>query len=136
MIDKLSTQARLFIAIVLSMVFFVAYDYYFLPKKQLDQNSTSIEQNTQNTQNAPAIKQNAPDTQNAQNAPAQKQSKILVKISAPDFNASIDEFGRISNFILSNDKFKNEEGEQTTLISPSHEPLPLEVRFANSKFRR
>ncbi len=133
MIDKLSTQARLFIAIVLSMVFFVAYDYYFLPKKQLDQNSTSIEQNAQNTQNAPAIKQNAPDAQNAQNVPAQKQSKILVKISAPDFNASIDEFGRISNFILSNDKFKNEEGEQTTLIAPGHEPLPLEVRFANTE---
>ena len=69
MIDKLSTQARLFIAIVLSMVFFVAYDYYFLPKKQLDQNSTSIEQNTQN---APAIKQNAPDAQNAQNRPNTK----------------------------------------------------------------
>ena len=130
MIDKLSTQARLFIAIVISMVFFVAYDYYFLPKKPLDENTTKTSQNLakQNPQNA----KEAPSNSN-QSAPPQSQGKILVKISAPDFNASIDELGRISSFILSDDKFKNEEGEQTTLISQKHEPLALEVRFSNTQ---
>ena len=44
MLDKLSTQKRLIIATVISVLFFIAYDALFAPKPPLDFNKT-VEQN-------------------------------------------------------------------------------------------
>ena len=85
MLDKLSTQKRLIIATVISVLFFIVYDAFLAPKRPLDINKT-IEQN----QSAPATK-----TETNQ-APAPKQtSKTIATIDGATYTATIDELGRI-----------------------------------------
>ena len=125
MLDKLSTQKRLIIATVISVLFFIVYDAFLAPKRPLDINKT-IEQN----QSAPATK-----TETNQ-APAPKQtSKTIATIDGATYTATIDELGRISTFTLKDSKFKNENGEQISLLKPSS-PLPLEIRFSNSDINK
>ena len=54
MIEKLSNQTRLLVAVVISVAFFVAYDYFFLPKKVQDLNASATSANA-----APAINTSA-----------------------------------------------------------------------------
>lgn len=125
MLDKLSTQKRLIIATVISVLFFIAYDALFAPKSLIDANKT-VEQN----QSAPAT--NSTNSATAEAVAAPKQiSKNIATIEGKEYNATIDELGRISSFILKDSKFKNENGEQISLLKPSS-PLPLEIRFSDS----
>ena len=131
MIEKLSNQTRLLVAVVISVAFFVAYDYFFLPKKVQDLNASATSANAAPAINTSAFA-NAPTNQ-TKLAPMQNASKTLVNIIANDFNASIDELGRISSFVLNQNKFKKENGEHIALISPNDDPRPLEVRFSDAR---
>ncbi|MCR4942397.1 MAG: membrane protein insertase YidC [Campylobacter sp.] len=127
--ENLSQQKRILLATVLSILFFVAYDYFFIPKvPPQDLNQSSVQTQTQNIQTnsqnqAPQDKQNpvAPITTN--------KSEELVKIKAKNFEASIDIYGRISEFYLNEEKFRLENGERTQLAGAS--PLALELRFSD-----
>ncbi|RAZ46336.1 membrane protein insertase YidC [Campylobacter hyointestinalis] len=124
MFDQLSTQKRLLIATAISILFFIAYDYFFIPKQQIaDVNTT-----TTTASNAP--KTDVVNDTTKENAPI-FTSKSIVNIKGKTYNATIDELGRISTFVLDEAKFKNESGEQISLISPKNSPLPLEIRFSN-----
>ncbi|MBO7155562.1 MAG: membrane protein insertase YidC [Campylobacter sp.] len=125
MLDKLSTQKRLIIATVISVLFFIAYDALFAPKPLIDANKT-VEQN----QSAPATNLANSTTDKAAIAPKQI-SKNIATIEGATYSATIDELGRISNFTLKDSKFKNENGEQISLLKPSS-PLPLEIRFSDT----
>lgn len=125
MLDKLSTQKRLIIATVISVLFFIAYDALFAPKPLIDTNKT-VEQN----QSAPATNLANSTTDKAAIAPKQI-SKNIATIEGATYSATIDELGRISNFTLKDSKFKNENGEQISLLKPSS-PLPLEIRFSDT----
>lgn len=125
MLDKLSTQKRLIIATVISVLFFIAYDALFAPKPLIDTNKT-VEQN----QSAPATNLANSATDKAAIAPKQI-SKNIATIEGATYSATIDELGRISNFTLKDSKFKNENGEQISLLKPSS-PLPLEIRFSDT----
>ena len=88
--DKLSTQKRVLIATLLSFLFFVVYDYFFVPKR------ISVEQNiTANSANA-ASKNSAAPVNSSVSGPAniasgsQNTSKILTKIKAKNYEAHID----------------------------------------------
>jgi YidC/Oxa1 family membrane protein insertase len=124
-LDKLSTQKRLIIATVISVLFFIAYDALFAPKPLIDTNKT-VEQN----QSAPATNLANSTTDKAAIAPKQI-SKNIATIEGATYSATIDELGRISNFTLKDSKFKNENGEQISLLKPSS-PLPLEIRFSDT----
>ncbi|WP_086244974.1 membrane protein insertase YidC [Campylobacter devanensis] len=125
MLDKLSTQKRLIIATVISVLFFIAYDALFVPKPLIDTNKT-VEQN----QSAPATNLANSTIDKAAIAPKQI-SKNIATIEGATYSATIDELGRISNFTLKDSKFKNENGEQISLLKPSS-PLPLEIRFSDT----
>lgn len=125
MLDKLSTQKRLIIATVISVLFFIAYDALFAPKPLIDTNKT-VEQN----QSAPATNLANSTADKAAIAPKQI-SKNIATIEGATYSATIDELGRISNFTLKDSKFKNENGEQISLLKPSS-PLPLEIRFSDT----
>ena len=128
MFENFSTQKRLIVAMVISAIFFVAYDYFFLPKKPIDNNTTTISQNAapsvENTSEAPQTSQTSPNLQNI--------SQNLVVIKAENFIANIDEFGRISKFELTQEKYKDENNQQISLLNPQNAPLPLEVRFSDT----
>ncbi|MBR2917771.1 MAG: membrane protein insertase YidC, partial [Campylobacter sp.] len=126
MLDKLSTQKRLIIATVISVLFFIAYDALFAPKPPLDFNKT-VEQN----QSAPATTTTSSSTNSSTNLAPKQISKNIATIEGATYSATIDELGRISNFTLKDSKFKNENGEQISLLKPSS-PLPLEIRFSDT----
>ncbi|EJP74339.1 MULTISPECIES: membrane protein insertase YidC [Campylobacter] len=124
--DKLSTQKRVLIATLLSFLFFIAYDYFFIPK------SMPIEQNrsvnvAQNSSNATPSSQSANVTANTD--PSQN-TKILAKIKGQNYEAQIDELGRISKFYLTEKKYETADGNKTELTGIS--PLPLEMRFSDA----
>ena len=129
MFSNMTTQTRLLIATVLSVAFFIVYDFYFMPKKQLENNASINASNA-----APALKEGILDPNDASNlvkAPITKDQKaVLAHINTSEFNATIDELGRISSFILNNAKFVNEDGSHIELISK--DPMPLEVRFSDT----
>lgn len=132
MLDKLSTQKRLLIATVISILFFITYDYFFIPKRTVDINQTAsyAEQNSSSANSAPASQ----DSINASDSAApvtSNASKNIVQISGKTYNATIDELGRISSFVLNESKFKDENDKQISLVSLNHSPLPLEIRFSN-----
>lgn len=128
MFDQLSTQKRLFIAVLISILFFVAYDFLVMPKRSVDANMTSSSTNaTQNIQNqAPAVE----STEMTATEP-NTNSSTLVHIKSKFFDATIDELGRINKFSLLEDKFKNSTGEQLSLIDGKNLPFPLEIRFTD-----
>jgi len=111
---------RIIIATIISFAFFFAYDYFVLQpqaktvhktetsKKISDNSSKKIQQNTKRIINA----------------------KIIAEVKSKDFDIKIDEFGRISSFLLREKKF-NEKGKEINLVSPKL-PKPLELRFADS----
>lgn len=126
MLDKLSTQKRLLIATVISIFFFIAYDYFFVPKQQI----VDVNQTVATTSNAPQA-----DTklnQTIEQAPV-PTSKSIVNIKGKTYNATIDELGRISGFVLEEAKFKDENEKQISLLNQKNSPFPLELRFSNSK---
>ncbi len=134
MIDNLSQQQRMILAVVLSVLFFVVYDTYFMPKTKLKQelNSTKVSTNTSKTEvkiTAPKIK-NQP-TNVVTSAPS-TTSKTMVSINSKDFKIYIDEFGRISRYTLLGEKFKTKDGSYTNVIDDSMKLKPLEVRFSDS----
>ncbi|EMG31030.1 membrane protein insertase, partial [Campylobacter showae CC57C] len=54
MLDNMSVQKRVLLATVLSFIFFIAYDYFFIPKNlPLDQNQTVAAQQSSQANAAP-----------------------------------------------------------------------------------
>ncbi|MBE0496096.1 MAG: membrane protein insertase YidC [Campylobacterales bacterium] len=134
MIDKLSMQHRVLIATVLSFAFFVGYDYFFIPKNVPTQTEVAQSTSTQ----APQVEtpSSAPnDTSSASVAPASSASSDLAYIATvkgEHFELKIDRLGRISQYYLSDTKFKNADASRLQLIDEALEPKPLEVRFKDS----
>ncbi|WP_261791950.1 membrane protein insertase YidC [Campylobacter insulaenigrae] len=124
--NNLSQQKRILIAVVLSFLFFVVYDYFFIPKAPItEQNITKNEQNN-----------SAPQTNHAKQAPkvelSVNQKDEIALIKSEHFQAHIDSLGRISKFYLSDEKFKDENGKSINLVDTSLSPLPLEIRFSDN----
>lgn len=135
MIDKLSNQQRMVLAVVLAIVFFIAYDYFYVSKHRVD-----FEQNA--SQQSEMIDKNLQSSasQNIQNTNTPLSIKTpehaLVSIESPEFKASIDDFARISSFILEDERYRNEDGKQIELINSSNNPYPLEMRFTNPTYNK
>lgn len=127
MLDNMSVQKRVILATVLSFIFFIAYDHFFIPKNlPLDQNQTVTARQSSQTNAAPSA-----NTASGTSAPqaATTQSREIAVIKGEHFEARIDELGRISKFYLNDEKYKNADGERIELAGA--QPLPLEVRFSD-----
>ncbi|HEA6929210.1 TPA: membrane protein insertase YidC [Campylobacter lari] len=132
MSENLSQQKRILIAVVLSFLFFVVYDYFFIPKApQTEQNITQIEQNNSAPQSTTNTNAQAPKTELSIN---QKEEIAVVK--SEHFEAHIDSLGRIAKFYLSDEKYKDENGKSINLVDTSLSPLPLEIRFSDAKINQ
>ena len=106
---------RIIIATIISFIFFVAYDFFVLQpqiKNQKTPNQTSKQEIKQKIEKSVV------------------NSKTIVDVKSKDFEIKIDEFGRISSFLLREKKF-NEEGKELNLISDKL-PKPLEIRFKDT----
>ncbi len=107
---------RIIIATVISFVFFFAYDYFVLqPQMKINETNESIKTTKESTKIT---------TSNV-------TTKTIATIEAKNYEIKIDSLGRISSFILKQNKF-NKDGKHLELIS-SKLPKPLEIRFENQK---
>lgn len=125
MLDNLSPQKRMVIAICLSLVFFVAYGYFFPKKPHISQELNSTNKAILQEKQAPVL--NTQDS--APNIQAKQELEILTTINGKFFEAQIDALGRISKFYLNEDKYMLEDGSKMPLITK--EPYPLEMRFSD-----
>lgn len=139
--DQTSIQKRVLIATLLAFVFFIGYDYFYLSKiRAANENNITSQQSQQlaREQLDDQIKQSAtnasplPNTQ--PNIP--QLAPQLVAINSEVFHGSIDEFGRISSFVLDERVYKNEAGSMPDMVDPSFYPMPLEIRFTDAKLNQ
>ncbi|MDO4674142.1 membrane protein insertase YidC [Campylobacter sp.] len=130
--NNILQQKRILLAVVLSFVFFVVYDYFFIPKKPLgvEQNIT---QNHNATSSIEAPQISSATKQNLNPQQGVNSSKSIAKIESEYFQAELDSLGRISSFYLKDEKYQNEKGERINLISQTSDLRPLELRFSEAQ---
>ena len=131
MLDKLPQSKRLAIAVALALIFFVAYDHFYLSKirASMEANATAA-QSTQNTA-APQTSA-AAGAQGANLNTANSASAPLVRVIGKEANFTIDGLGRISSYVLNDAKFRDGNGEALNLIDAKSHSKPLEVRFEDA----
>ena len=112
---------RIILATVISFLFFVIYDYFVIQPKQKQQ--LAYEQNITKIQKES-------ETQKIARAKVLK-AKNIVTIHAKEYTAKIDQFGRISEFVLNEKRF-DKKNKKIDLVS-NKLPKPLEIRFENRK---
>lgn len=132
-----SQQKRMLLAVVLSFIFFIVYDYFFIPKPSLslEQNLTQKQDDPQTTSsknNAPALSVTNSNTPNGSVAKSFDDS-VIAEIRSEHFEAKIDSLGRISSFLLKDKKYEDEDNKAINLISNQNFPYPLEIRFSDTK---
>jgi len=112
---------RIIIATVISFIFFFAYDYFVLQPqiKNKDLNTTTPSNITQTNTKKDIKKEKST-----------LKIDTIAKIESKDFEIKIDSLGRISSFLLKENKFNTKNGQHLELISPKL-PKPLEIRFEN-----
>ncbi len=138
--EQLDLQKRLIIALALSFLVFVGSSFFMEENypQETAQNST---QGTQSTQN-PKAENQAPTTATAaakapasQNntvaAPTQSTDKVLTTISSQISMITVDEFGRIAQTELLEDKYRDDDGNNLKLLAPDA-VKPLEIRFSDA----
>ncbi len=134
MIDKLTPQQRLLLAVALSFVFFVAYEYFMIskypPKKDLNQ--TQVATQVANV-SAPTTNTStqAPNSLPSNTSNATKDVEYIVHVKSKHYDIKIDKLGRIYKYYLNDKKFIGEDGERVQLVESKFSPKPLEVRFSD-----
>jgi len=137
----MTPNQRLMVAVLLSVIFFVAYTAIFPPEQpelaQTKQNSsknleTLQNKNASNTPKVSNIDSSLRDEISAQETMAANDLSTLVTITNSKFILKIDTLGRISSKVLLEEKFNSKEGSHAEMISP-HGTKPLFIRFSDLK---
>ena len=139
--EQQDLNKRLLLALVLSFFVFIGYGYLFpatKPSKEVSQptqTATASKHQTPQTstvnETSPSVPQ-AASSKAAQPAPVQTDNtKIIATLKGNNFNVFVDEFGRISQVELLEDKYKDDEGNTLKLFHAT-EVKPLELRFADA----
>lgn len=140
MFDKMTPNQRLIVAVLLSVIFFVAYTAIFPPKVPAQAEKSSQQTLTQNgiSQDA-SIKQNvesmAGHTISQQEKVGAMASNNIVTVQSKDFILKIDTLGRISSKELLNEKYNDKENNHAQLI-PTFGTKPLFVRFLDDDLNK
>jgi YidC/Oxa1 family membrane protein insertase len=135
-LTKQDSQKRIFIAMLLSFVFFIGYDYLYIQPQQeayeKQQASAQVLDTTKSTQNsAPQSSTNKLSPNNAV-APTVilDSSEIVTTITTKKNIIKIDSFGRIAQVTLLDKQYIDESGDKIKLFAVD-QLRPLEVRFSN-----
>ena len=133
--EQQDLNRRLLLALVLSFFVFIGYGYFFPAAKTVQKTEQTVTQSTQQTPtvtntNAPTPVDTVNKTQNA--APVQTTGTVLATVKSEHFIMTIDELGRIAQFELLEDKYKD-ENDNTLKIIGEGQVRPLEVRFSDVK---
>nr|WP_314120008.1 membrane protein insertase YidC [uncultured Campylobacter sp.] len=135
MLDKLPQSKRLAIAIATALIFFVAYDHFYLSKIRaaMEANATAAQIAQKNTaKSAPQTTATGVSAQGANLNTSNSISAPLVRVVGKEANFTIDGLGRISSYVLNDAKFRDGNGEALNLIDAKSHSKPLEVRFEDA----
>ncbi len=123
----MNQQKRIILAVVLSFVFMIGWDYFFVPKNNKLQ--ANAEQNQTITTQA-ITQNNATKTPNVKKI---EDKQIIATIEGEHFKAKFDTQGNLVSFLLQDEKFKNEKNEAIDLVDLNSDWLPLSIRFFDEK---
>ena len=135
--EQQDLNKRLIIALVLSFFVFVGFGYFF-PQQQAEQtvdtNTATTHQTPTATTTSPSSSAMAPSTtQEASTAPVVvANTAVLAVVTSDTFKMSIDELGRIVQFELLEEKYRDSEGNNLQILG-ANKVKPLEVRFSDVK---
>ncbi len=137
MLEKMSPNQRLLIAVALSVIFFAGYTAIFPPAQPEAKESSQHEtvglrqNNTQTSFEDRVIKAVVGHeiSQDEKQLPA-SLSNDIVRVTNKDFILKIDTLGRISSKELLQEKFNDLDGKHAQLI-PAFATKPLFIRFAD-----
>ena len=142
MLDNMSPNQRLMIAVVLSVVFFVVYTAIFPPAKPEMSQENKQTQSVQFSKDVttPSISDTKTQENLAGHTISQKDiiasdSSTIVTITSKDFILKIDTLGRISSMELLQDRYKTKDGEHAQLISKTG-TKPLYLRFLDETLNK
>ncbi|WP_456401855.1 membrane protein insertase YidC [Hydrogenimonas sp.] len=138
-IDNMSTQMRVVIATVLSLIVFIGYDYLFMPKiapQVADANRTAASAPRSVAETKPAAPSAAPasaQTPKPKAAPLQSGAldRVIATVDTANMTMEFDALGRISQVYLKDRQYRNEAGEELKLFNTPKIPKPLEIRFSD-----
>jgi len=139
-LDKKDTQKRILLATVISLVFFLVYDFFYLQPEYEKQKAAAkqealVKQTTTQTTNTAGIDKNlAPASASTNSAPQVNNttnSDIIATIKTAKSIYEIDSLGRIAQVTLTTKVYENEEHTGGIKLFTKTQLKPLEVRFAD-----
>jgi len=138
--NKMENQKRMFMAMLLSFIFFIAYDFLYIQPQQQEVLGKEQAAKTQAKNGAPDVKvQDSKATPKAfaqpkvNTAPASRtisSSDVIATIKTNKNIIQIDSFGRVAQVTLLEKQYKDSDGNQLKLFNPD-QLRPLEIRFSN-----
>lgn len=136
MLEKLSSNQRLLLAVALSFAFFIGYTTLFPPKaptsadanKSIPVSTKTSEAAVQSATNVNAAETNTSIDSNINMV----TTDTLTTVSAKEFTLKVDTLGRISSVVLKNAKHNSKDGKLSELISPDG-AKPLFIRFEDEQ---
>jgi len=130
-LEQQDLNKRLILALALSFFVFMGYSYLFSPTAEQTQ-TEQTKQAQSTTPNAPKVATNSDKTQ-ASLAPKSTSStdKTLLVIKSKTYKMVIDELGRISQYILLENKYDTKDGKHLQILA-SDKTKPLEIRLSNT----
>ncbi len=136
----MSTQTRVVIATVLSLIVFMAYDYLFMPKTipatEANRSVAVAQSSDPSLTAAPrSVETAASDSRSASTAPVQTSEldRVIATAEMSNMTMEFDALGRISQVYLKDRQYRDEEGEELKLYNEPKIPRPLEIRFVDQK---
>ena len=139
MLDKMTPNQRLLVAVALSVLFFVAYTAIFPPVQQEQAKETSknveLKQNLESTQSNINVESEAGHKISPEDKIAANAANTIVTIKNDDFILKIDTLGRISSKELLQEKFNDKENNHAQLI-PAFGTKPLFIRFLDENINK
>ncbi len=140
MLEKLTPNQRLMLAVALSIAFFVVYTAIFTSVKQEVADNSSAKQNVELKNNS-EVKQVASTSLNEDTTsyvPAINEKlnvNTILTVKSKDYILKIDTLGRICSKELLEEKFNNKDGGHAQLI-PANGMKPLYLRFMDDTLNK
>ncbi|MEA2091580.1 MAG: membrane protein insertase YidC [Campylobacterota bacterium] len=134
MLDKLTPNQRLMLAVALSIVFFVGYTAIFPPvqpelaETKTTPQSVGLKQNSQTQASTSRTSTNEETVSHTISDAERYDTNTILTVTNKDFILKVDTLGRISSKELLQERFKNKDDQHAQLI-PSTGMKPLFVRF-------
>ena len=134
--EQQDLNKRLILALALSFFVFVGYSYLFPPTQPqpVEQKTEAATSAAKTSPAAPTVQSTAtPATsQSPKDAPVTTNTtKLLATVTSDTFKINIDQYGRIAQYELLEEKYKDEDGHNLHILG-AKEVKPLEVRFSDT----